>query len=581
MTRSMLLTNLLVTVLLLVGCPDEDHILDPADDDSQDDDDDTADDDTGDDDTTSPGDDDDTTPNPNDLDGDGWTPADGDCHEADPDIHPGADETLCDGVDSDCDGHGTDAAAVFQGIEYAAIVDAIAAAPDGETVFICPGTHTEQLIIEPDRELAITSWSGTYADTVLDGGAWNLILALQENASSAISHLTFMEGAADTWIGGGEGGGAISAASAIGLTVTGCLFIDNDSWTHGGAVGIDVADGQTMTADFDDCIFESNNADSSGGAISAGGWGDIYLEVRNSTFTSNTTGTEGGAINAGGWGDLHLTVEDSVFDLNTADQNGGAVNAGANNDMWVTISGSTFTGNHAGYEGAAVDLFIGDPHHDDVAMTAAITDTTFEDNTSGYAGGAVSVGGYATLDVTIDGCSFLNNEAYHSACALGLDGPESDLHATIANSTFEGNSCEVSGGTIDVGSSHSEMTITDCFLIGNAAQTAAGIYFGGGAAAEHLVSMIDTAVEDNIAASSTLNLSYGVSMDISGGSILRNQGGGAFLSTVSVSLTSSGVDWGAAADDNTPWDVWVQDDAEYTGYGAGATFTCTPGGGCL
>jgi MYXO-CTERM domain-containing protein len=39
-----------------------------------------------------------------DEDGDGYTPAEGDCDDTDPDIHPGAADDDCDGVDEDCDG---------------------------------------------------------------------------------------------------------------------------------------------------------------------------------------------------------------------------------------------------------------------------------------------------------------------------------------------------------------------------------------------------------------------------------------------------------------------------------------------
>ncbi|MEE2751655.1 MAG: putative metal-binding motif-containing protein [Myxococcota bacterium] len=40
-----------------------------------------------------------------DQDGDGYTEADGDCDDSDASIHPGAQETPGDGVDSNCDGN--------------------------------------------------------------------------------------------------------------------------------------------------------------------------------------------------------------------------------------------------------------------------------------------------------------------------------------------------------------------------------------------------------------------------------------------------------------------------------------------
>jgi len=76
---------------------DDDTGDDDAGDDDASDDDSAGDDDAGDDDA---GDDDTST---DDADGDGWSPADGDCDDGDPDVHPEAQE-VCDGDDEDCDG---------------------------------------------------------------------------------------------------------------------------------------------------------------------------------------------------------------------------------------------------------------------------------------------------------------------------------------------------------------------------------------------------------------------------------------------------------------------------------------------
>ena len=45
----------------------------------------------------------DEVPTTTDLDGDGWSEADGDCDDADPDVNPDADEVFYDGTDQNCD----------------------------------------------------------------------------------------------------------------------------------------------------------------------------------------------------------------------------------------------------------------------------------------------------------------------------------------------------------------------------------------------------------------------------------------------------------------------------------------------
>ena len=112
--RTWLLISL-TTAFILVGCPDDDV---------QDDDTSQADDDTQD---------------PDDLDGDGYTPDEGDCDDEDPDIHPDAEED-CDGIDNDCDGSVDEDHSDYDGDGIADCVDDAcdAAAPTAEWYGIEP-----------------------------------------------------------------------------------------------------------------------------------------------------------------------------------------------------------------------------------------------------------------------------------------------------------------------------------------------------------------------------------------------------------------------------------------------------------
>jgi hypothetical protein len=86
---------------------------DGGDDDAGDDDagdDDAGDDDGGDDDS---GDDD---SGPQDADGDGYTPADGDCDDNNANVYPGAVD-VCDELDNDCDGEMNEDSAGYDGYE--------------------------------------------------------------------------------------------------------------------------------------------------------------------------------------------------------------------------------------------------------------------------------------------------------------------------------------------------------------------------------------------------------------------------------------------------------------------------------
>ena len=163
-------TALLTALFTLHGCsPDVLDDDDQGDDEPQSDDD-VSDDDTGSDDDTDSDDDsngDDDSSSQGDYDGDEWTIFEGDCDDWDPEVNPGAEEVLCDGVDNDCDGlGGGSSAAVVEGQEYSTLGTAVAAAAGGGIVQVCPGIHTEQVYIDDNSELTLTSWTEDPTDTI-------------------------------------------------------------------------------------------------------------------------------------------------------------------------------------------------------------------------------------------------------------------------------------------------------------------------------------------------------------------------------------------------------------------------------
>ncbi len=115
----------------------------------------------GDDDDTTTGDDD--TTSEDDLDGDGFSGAEGDCDDNDDQVHPGAEE-LCDGIDNDCDddidGPVLGSGEACPGATCLAILDARPGAPDGDYWIDPPGGGS---VFEVP------------CDMTTDGGGWTLI----------------------------------------------------------------------------------------------------------------------------------------------------------------------------------------------------------------------------------------------------------------------------------------------------------------------------------------------------------------------------------------------------------------------
>lgn len=396
--RHVLVVLVLLWAGLALSCPERDVLLDPADDDT--------DDDSGDDDTSA-------------LDDDS---AD------DPTVYPGAEETLCDGEDSDCDGDGLPPlAAVLDGQEYDFISHALGAAADGETVYVCPGVHVEPLQLPGAMTLTLAGWSGDASDTVLDGLGTQVPVRTGTESVVTLQDLTIYRGLAQS-----HGGGIWSEGAA--LTLIRCVFEDNVATANAGSSGGAVyATGGAGAVELvvEDCRFADNLAGYNGGAISLAGNGTITASISNSEFEGNQAGIDGGAIEVAGWDPDTLQVVESTFRENTSVYQGGAIVVGTHGSDLLEVSGCTFEDN-ASDQGGAIAGIGDDP------LTFVITDSEFDGNVAVEGGGALASTGRADLDLQVSNSHFLNNDADDGG-VLGLSTSGMNRTATFEDTVMEFN----------------------------------------------------------------------------------------------------------------------------------------------
>jgi hypothetical protein len=332
-----------------------------------------------------------------DSDGDGWGDTDsvvedceapedyvadpGDCDDGDPGVHPGAAE-ICDGADNDCDaGTPEDGLVTLGGANYAAIQDAIDAAADGDTVWICPGTYAETLDIRDALTLEGVGGAGV---TTVDAGE-------PFPAASTV----YIQG---------------PGATLKGLTITGGTGTNNDGDTWGGGVYAGQSDGVTLV----ECVIEGNSAGFAGGVVGTGQYPDA--DLIQDTIIRDNQATEGG----GGFLFFNATLEGVEVTGNQAPIGGGGmawyweVSADAATVLYDNTAselggglmiwdegqwyGGEITGNYAEFAGGGVVL----------ADDGALYDSLITDNTAAEAGG-----GLAFVDArgTVSGAEIRGNQA--------------------------------------------------------------------------------------------------------------------------------------------------------------------------
>ncbi len=566
----------------------------------------------------------------------GWLDSAGDCDDSDDSVHPGAEDAPCDGVDSDCDGVGATTQAALEGVEYALLTDALAAAPDGSEVLVCPGTHEVEAEIGAGRTLTLASWSGDPEGTILSGGEAHRILRIREDTSVTLRELGFHDGlqASDGDLGAPYGG-AILAIDAD-LVIEGCSLQGNIAATtegegYGGAVAfLWAAPGAAQRSiTISGCDFAENRA-SGGGAVYISGNGPPVgrIRINDSTFSSNegtSSSSSGGALYVGSWtSSLDVVMERDVIDNNEAHTGGALYLLTSQDGDELSISDSVFTNNEASSSegGGAIRWYHSGRDDDQLTQASLLIDgCQFEDNSSPHGGVFELSSFWEAPRLVIRGSSFVSNSTLVGGQGGVLTSTALKTTLEISGSTFTGNTADLDSAIACIGilvdvfeASIQDSSFSDNHtgyqgaLLATAAREVSLEIVGTdlhdnsstqGEAAIYLMGTEKARVTlDRVSAqgnsSQGLAAFLGIPQNYVGETELIIQDStfagnsaageaGAILVGPQAEVSVVNTDWGSGASDNSPCDLGLGHTTVETSYcdlGAAETFTCSRGAGC-
>ncbi|MHC5184281.1 MAG: right-handed parallel beta-helix repeat-containing protein [Planctomycetota bacterium] len=347
---------------------------------------------------------------------------------------------------------------------------AIAAAGDGDTVTVMPGTYVENLNLL-GKAITLTSTEPTdpaiVEATILDGRQRDSVITCDsgEGPDTLITGFTITNGNAF------RGGGMYNSGTTP--TVTHCTFIGNGAYGLGAGMYND-GSRSNIRMKVSDCVFKDNVMDMPNANLWGGGMYNYYAEVAitNCTFEGNRIGTKDrfghtSALGAGMFNHFSIvTVTDCIFRNNTTINGDGGGMLGVSSEL--KVSGCEFSNNMASRLGGGIFIF------DMGSRTeqSTIVNCTFVGNAAGdesdtrsFEGGlGGGVGVYSLRKLHITNCIFTDNTAYSGARSESYGGGFYDYAnaTTLSGCTFNGNAADY-GGAVYGGS------IANSILWGNTA----------------------------------------------------------------------------------------------------------------
>ena len=373
-------------------------------------------------------------PGPVDEDGDGFT-EDEDCDDTDADINPDAEE-VHDGEDNDCDDYVDEVEVCEDGVGV--LQQAIDDAEDGATLLLCPGTWTEQLVLDR-RELQIVGIEGADETTVSAGGSGRA-LTVVDRSEVVIDGITLRDGVSDL------GGVAVCDGSELDLVAA--VVTGGQAENGGGVAAVD------CTLNIVDSTVQANMATQYGGGVFTSGSSG---ELLRTTIDGNTAAEGGGAFTYDGSIDVTSSVISANAATTTDEEAWGP--GGGGGGLWSaggTVSDSQIIGNTSAYQAGGAYFYRGRPE---------FIGNLVDGNTCGEDGAGVY---FNISTATIEGNTFQNNEAADDAGGLRLYYGNS----TIENNEFYDNTANDDGGGAKF--SHSEHYFANNYMEGNRTGDAGG-----------------------------------------------------------------------------------------------------------
>ncbi len=402
-----------------------------------------------------------------DADGDGWRSCSGECDDANPAIHPEAQE-ICDDADSDCDGVDPDRDDVdgdgFSICDDDCDDEDAAARPDG--VEVCDGIDNdcsgEADDIDVDGDGAtVCGAAGDCDDT--DPTAFPVFVDLTVpgpgtgTRADPFPTLDAALAAVDpTCRTIGLGAGTYSDEVVLTGEVLAVVGVDDDPalvvfTPAAGGRSFLVTDGVLTLANL--TLADGAPSEGDGGAVRGT---NASISLVNVVATGNRSTADGGAVALASGA---LSLEDCVFTDNVAGDDGGgaALTSGA-----LLDDGNTWTGN-AGNDGGAVFA---------VSSDVLVAGSTYTDNTATRDGGALAVDAPASIELVQ--ARFFGNVAGERGGAAAFSGLAT-TPGLIANVVAAGNAASSGGGFVFSGGTTSILFANNTVVDNTADGVGAGV----------------------------------------------------------------------------------------------------------